>query len=555
MAEKEPKKGDLVVVVGGRTGRDGIHGVTFASLELTEDSEAVSSGAVQIGNPITEKKMVDTILQARDRGLYNAITDCGGGGLSSAVGEMGEDLGVEVDVDKIPLKYQGLAPWEAWISEAQERMIISVPEDKLKEALALFAAENVEATVIARFTGEGRLVLRYAGDVLGELSMDFLHRGRPPFKRNAEWTAPDHPEPDLMKKENYNDELHRILGSYNVASKEWIIRQYDHEVQGASVIKPLVGPEGDGPGDAAVIAPLLGKKRGLVISCGMNPKYSDVDPRAMAMGAVDEALRNLVAVGGDLGRVGLLDNFSWGNPDKPDRLGSLVRAAQGCADAAVAFGTPFISGKDSLNNEFQVGDESVPIPGTLLISALGVTDDVTRAVTMDLKKPGNRLYLAGLTKRELGGSHYWALSDYIGKCVPRVDLPVAKKLFDAVSAATRARLVRSIHDLSEGGLAVAAAEMAFAGGVGAAVDLKAVEADGCTRDDELLFSESHSRFLIEVEPEKAGEFEKLFAGFPCALVGETVSEQKLKITGIGSGAVIDEELAALKESWKEPLRW
>jgi phosphoribosylformylglycinamidine synthase len=555
MEHKEPRAGDLVLLVGGRTGRDGIHGVTFASVELTEESERISSGAVQIGNAIVEKKMMDGILQARDRGLYDAITDCGGGGLSSAVGEMGAELGVEVNLEKVPLKYEGLAPWEIWISEAQERMILSVPPERENEILDLFASEDVDAVIIGRFTGDGKLTLKYGGAVHGVLDMKFLHDGRPEFKRNATWKPPKHKEPGIKAKDNYNAELHAILSSPNVASKEWVIRQYDHEVQAQTVIKPLVGVCSDGPGDAAVLAPVLGSKRGIVIACGMNPKYSDIDPYAMAMGAVDEALRNVISVGCSLERVAILDNFSWGNPDKPDRLGSLVRAAEGAAEAAIAFGAPFVSGKDSLNNEFKIGGESVPIPGTLLISALAVMEDVTKAVTMDLKSPGNRLYIVGATKRELGGSHYYALSGHIGNSVPQVDVKHAKETFDRLASAAALRFVRSIHDLSEGGLAVAAAEMAFAGGVGAEIALADVlTADGDMRDDEILFSESHSRFLVEVTTEKAPEFEAVM-GDRAASIGKTTDTGRLVILGLGGKPVISENLDALKESWQKTLRW
>lgn len=340
-SKKRPRKGDLVVLVGGRTGRDGIHGVTFASVELTDKSEKVSSGAVQIGHAIQEKRVLDTLIQARDKRLYNAITDCGGGGLSSAVGEMGKDLGVLVNLEKVPLKYHGLSYTEIWISEAQERMIISVPPKNRKAILALFAAEDVEATVIGKFTGDKFLTLKYEGKTVTKIDMKFLHEGMPRPVRKALWSEPQLSEPEIPQKDDYTADLKKILSSYNIASKEWIVRQYDHEVQGTSVIKPLVGIHCDGPGDASVIAPVLGSRKGLIISNGINPKYSDIDPYWMAASAIDEALRNLIAVGGSLNRVALLDNFSWGRTGKPDRLGALVRAAQACYDFAKGFRTPF----------------------------------------------------------------------------------------------------------------------------------------------------------------------------------------------------------------------
>ncbi|HUW57332.1 MAG TPA: phosphoribosylformylglycinamidine synthase subunit PurL [Planctomycetota bacterium] len=556
-AHKRPRKGDLIIVVGGRTGRDGIHGATFSSAELTQESETVSSGAVQIGNPIVEKKMLDVLLVARDRGLYTCITDCGGGGLSSAVGEMGEKLGVEVHLERVPLKYKGLQYWEIWISEAQERMLLAVPPRKEKEVLKLFASENVEATTIGRFTGKKRLELFYRGHRVCDLDMKFLHGGYPRKHVKAVWTPPRHEEPlPLPTKTDYGDELKAILSSYSVASKEWVIRQYDHEVQGGSAIKPLVGVGNDGPGDAAVVAPNPDSNRGIVISCGINPCYSDIDPYWMAASAIDEALRQIVAVGGNLDRVGLLDNFCWGRVDKPEVVGALVRAAKACYDTARVFGTPFISGKDSLNNEFRTESGTIAIPYTLLVSAIAVIDDVTTCVTMDLKSPGNSVYLLGLTKAELGGSQYYRLRGAVGNRVPKVDARTSKRTMKALSRATAKRLVRAAHDLSEGGLAVAAAEMAFAAGLGLTLDLgKVPTPDGLDRADLVLFSESNSRFLVEVEKGAEDAFEKLMKNVTFAKVGTVTDTGRLVVKGLKRGTVVDEDVAELKAAWKAPLAW
>ena len=547
------RTGDLVVVVGGRTGRDGIHGATFSSLELHEET---SSSHVQIGNAITEKKMLDVLLVARDRGLYTCITDCGAAGLSSAIGEMGREVGVEVDLEKVPLKYEGLTYWEIWISEAQERMVIAVPPEREKELHELCASENVESTTLGRFTGTGRLVLRYQDTQVCDLDMDFLHDGVPRLERKAEWREPASQEPSLPQQSDYGDDLKRILGSWNVCSKEWVIRQYDHEVQGASVLKPLVGVENDGPGDACIVAPLLGSNRGLIVSNGMNPKYGLIDPYHMAASAIDEAVRNLIAVGGDLDRVALLDNFSWGNPDKPDRLGGLVRAARACYDIAVAYGTPFVSGKDSLNNEYQVDGGTIAIPPSLLISAMGVMPDVTKAVSMDAKAAGNMVFVVGLTKNELGGSHYYDVHGELGRNVPEVDAELGLNVFGALSNATAAGLARSCHDCSEGGIAVAAAEMAFAGGLGMRLDLANVPCTDDAQDDAtLLFSESNSRFIVEVEPDKAEALESALADVPHAQVGSVTDDATFKVTGLGGNVVVDESIADLKETWQAPLRW
>jgi len=554
--QKTPHPNDLIVVVGGRTGRDGIHGATFSSAELHEQSEQISGGAVQIGNAITEKALLDTLLQARDKGLYNCITDCGAGGLSSAIGEMGRDLGALVNLEKVPLKYEGLSYTEIWISEAQERMVIAVPPEKEHDILHLFKAENVEATVIGRFTNDKILRLSYNSQIVGEMDMDFLHDGIPRLERKASWHKPTLEEPNLSEKEDYGADLKKILSAWNVCSKEWVIRQYDHEVQGGSVLKPLQGIHNDGPGDACIVTPVLGSKKGIIVSNGMNPRYGDIDPYHMAASAIDEALRQIIAVGGSLEQVALLDNFCWGNTNKPDRLGSLVRSAQACYDIAVAYGTPFISGKDSLNNEFVTDKETIVIPPTLLISTVAIMEDIRNAVSMDIKEPGNLVYFVGLTRPELGGSHYYHFHGYKGNNVPKVDAVLGKKIMNTISQATRQRIIRSCHDCSEGGLAVAAAEMAFAGGYGMTLNLSAVVTEGqIHRNGTLLFSESNSRFIIEVRPEHQKQFETLVKDIPWGLLGKVTSEPILKINGLNKKPVINENIYDLKEAWQLPLRW
>ena len=534
--EKESRPGDVVVVAGGRTGRDGIHGATFSSLELTHESEAVSGGAVQIGNAITEKRLLDVMLQARDRGLYDAVTDCGAGGLSSAVGEMAETCGAEVDLDRVPLKYEGLTYTEIWISEAQERMVFAVPPAKLDELLGLFASEDVEATAIGKFTDTGRLLLRWRGEQVADLDLHFLHKGVPVWVREAEWPAPA-PEPGARApKDDYSADLAALLAHPNIASKEWIIRMYDHEVQGRLVIKPFVGPAA-GPGDAAVIRPVFGSNRGAAIGCGINPWFGDLDPYLMAQAVIDEALRNVVSVGGDPAQTAILDNFAWGNCAKPDRLGTLVRAAQGCHDAAIAYRAPFISGKDSLNNEFAHGGRTISVPPSLLITALSIVPDVTQCVTMDLKKAGNPLWLVGWTDDELGGSHFLKLrgGDAAGR-PPRPELERAPRILAAVHAAIRAGLVRACHDLSEGGLAVAAAEMSIASGLGCDLIIDRVPAPAGIDWDAVLFSESCTRFLVEVGTENEDAFAKVLAGLPAARVGEVSSSGVVRFYRLSHGS-------------------
>jgi phosphoribosylformylglycinamidine synthase len=552
---KAAKAGDAIVLVGGRTGRDGIHGATFSSAELHEASEAVSSGAVQIGNAIVEKKVIDTVLQARDLGLYDCITDCGAGGLSSAVGEMGEALGAEVDLEKVPLKYEGLTYLEIWISEAQERMVLSVPPDRVPALLKVFAAEDVEATVIGTFTDTRELVLRYAGHEVARIGMEFLHHGLPRVTKTATWAEPKIPDPKPPERKDYADDLMKVLASWNVCSKEWIIRQYDHEVQGGSVVKPLTGAADDGPSDAAVLRPHLGTHRGIAIGCGMNPRYGDFDPYQMAANAIDEALRNVVAVGGDPARTAILDNFSWGNPEDPATLGALVRAAQACYDIAKAYGTPFISGKDSLNNEFRTGGVAIRIPHSLLISALSIVADVRKCVTMDLKEPGNYLWLVGTTRMELGGSHFNLVNGLQGGRVPAVDPVSGPKVLAAVANAVSQSLARACHDLSEGGLAAAAAEMAFAGGLGLNMFLEQAPVKALTGETALLFSETPSRFLVEVRERDFGKFERATEGVPRGCVGQVTETGRLEVIGRGRGKILNVAIDELKKAWKGTLAW
>ena len=557
-AEKRfPTPGQLAIVIGGGTGRDGIHGATFSSVELDEESEMVSSGAVQIGNPIEEKKVLDFLLRARDAGLYTCLTDCGAGGLSSAIGEMGETCGVEVDLDKVPLKYEGLNYTEIWISEAQERMVISTDENCLQALLELAEEENVSITPIAKFRDDKKLILRYEGEVVADMDMDFLHDGCPRITREAVWQTTLNETPEKKLQDSYNSELSSILGAWNVCSKEWIIRQYDHEVQGNSVVKPLVGAEHDGPGDAAVIAPIFGSKKALVVSNGLNPKFSDIDPYWMAASAIDEAVRNIIATGGSIDRCAILDNFCWGNCDKPDRLAGLVRAAKACYDFGTVYGLPFVSGKDSLNNEYGVGDETICIPGTLLISAMSVMDDLDQAVTMDLKDDGNTIYIVGKTYNELGASHYYALEEKVGNNVPKVRPEESLKTYAALAECSKSGLARAMHDCSEGGLAAAIAEMAFAGNRGVDIDLSKMPVDSIDVDDSpaQLFSESNSRIIVEVKPENEAKFAEImqknnaiFAKIGIVNTGSTVN-----IKNMAGNEVINANYKELKSAWQTPL--
>lgn len=544
----QPRVADRVVVIGGRTGRDGIHGATFSSAELTESTHAEAGSAVQIGDPITEKGLIELVEAARDERLYNAITDCGAGGLSSAIGEMGEELGVDVELQDVPLKYPGLTPWEIWLSEAQERMVLAVPPEKLPRLQALAELWDVTLRDLGQFVGDGWLRVRYGGRAVAELPMEFLHDGLPRPQRAAHYREQKPQRAAVPMPADLGRMLLRMLAHPTVASKERIVRTYDHEVRGGTLVRPFTGPQMDGPADAAVLKPLgtWQHQRAFSLSAGINPLLGKRDPYAMAVSAIDEAFRNAVAVGADPDRMALLDNFCWGNPTLPDRLGALVRTCQGCYDGAVAYNAPFISGKDSLYNEF----DGEPIPGTLLISAIGIVPDMRRTCTSDLKQPGNRLFLLGETGYELGGSLLNALLGADGGEPPQMPQePLAR--YRALHSAIRAGLVQSCHDLSEGGLGVALAEMCIGGRLGAAVE---IEGPGAAESGQLsagavLFSESNGRLLLEVSPADVDALEAAFDGLPLLPLGAVTDDGNLTVTN-GGEPVAALPVAQLVKAWK-----
>ena len=559
--EKRAYPGDAIVMVGGRIGKDGIHGATFSSTELTEASPA---SAVQIGDAITQKKMHDFLLEARDRGLYTCITDNGAGGLSSSVGEMAEfSHGCELHLERAPLKYPGLDPWEILVSESQERMTLSVPPRHLDAFLALAQRRNVEASVLGTFTDSGLFHVLHNGNTVALLDMAFLHDGLPEMHLEARWQPPHHPEPDFPCPADLTDSLLQILGRLNICSKEWVIRQYDHEVQGTSVIKPLVGVANDGPSDAAVLRPLLDSMEGVIVANGICPRYSDIDTYHMAANAIDEAVRNVIAVGGSLGHIAGLDNFCWpdpvhsaSNPDGPYKLAQLVRATQALYDYCTAYDVPCISGKDSMKNDYHIGTTKISVPPTLLFSVMARMPDVRRAVTMDVKRPGDLVFLLGATHAELGASEYYALHGSVGTRVPQVDAPRARTLYKALSQAMHRGLVTACHDCSDGGFGVAAAEMAFAGGFGMHLDLRAMPREAeIDRDDTLLYAESASRFVVTMQAQQREAFCELMDGCALGEVGRVVESGEFVVTGLRGEVVIHSDITTLKEAWQRPLRW
>lgn len=536
-----PQPGDRIMVIGGRTGRDGLRGATFSSQPMDAQTGKVAGSAVQIGDPITEKGLLEVIERARDDRLYHAVTDCGAGGLSSAVGEMSAGLGARVDISRVRLKYAGLAPWEVWLSEAQERMVLAAPPETIPELEKLCKSYWVEFQDIGEFTDSGRLQVFYKEVPVVDLDIQFLHHGRPQrqlkatFKNTEQATI--NPVEDTWvggaSRENQSegDVLLRLLDHPDIASKEWIVRRYDHLVRGATIVAPFVGMAGDGPSDAAVMKPLETKGwRGFVIANGIDPKLGEIDTYAMAVSTVDEAVRNAVAVGADPERIAILDNFCWGDPRNPEQLAGLIRAAQGCHDAAMHFGTPFISGKDSLNNEY-VGKDGKrhAIPGTLLISSIGIHPDVRKAVSMDLKEVGNHVYLVGNWDAALSGSYALRIagSGFFGhaealrrtKSLP----PDARKNYAALHKCMCQGLVRSAHDLNEGGLAVTAAEMAIAGRLGLRLDISELDADQRLA----LFAETNGCLMVEVAQGEVQAFEEHFHDLSLQHIGMVMEEPYL----------------------------
>lgn len=568
---KEILPGDLVVMVGGRVGRDGIHGATFSSEGVADETP---SSVVQIGDPITQKLALDALAEARQLGLYRAITDNGAGGLSSSVGELALlSGGCEIALDAVPLKAAGLLPWEILVSESQERMTLAVPPELWADLSALCERRGVEATVVGRFTETGRFVATFEGRTVAHLDLRWLHyTGLPRRTLEAEWPSTPVASPSvpaLGDERDWTPTLLSLLSAPNICSREGLVRQYDHEVQGGSVIKPLVGVRQDGPSDAAVVRPRLDSTRAVAISNGLGCRFADLDPYWMAVDAVDEAVRNAVCVGGDPDHLAILDNFCWPDPvfdpernlDGKSKMGALVRACQGLHDAALAYGTPIISGKDSVKNDFYGPGGKLSAPPTLLVSAIAVVPDAARAVTMDFKAAGDRIYVLGLTRPELGATEFDRLHPGPG-AVPTVDPALARRCYQAVHRAMQADLVASCHDASEGGLAVALAESALAGELGATCDLSLAPGASGLAAHAVLFAESAGRLLLSIAPEDRDRFEAIFEGLPMAFVGHVTgpgpgsTEQSATLqVAAGGRVVVRAAVGHLKKAWQETPQW
>ena len=555
--EKIIDAGDRIVMAGGRVGKDGIHGATFSSIELDETAPAT---AVQIGSPITQKLAMDFLMLASRRGLLKCSTDNGAGGLSSSVGELaGISGGAVVALERVPLKYPGLRPWEIFVSESQERFTLVVEVGKMAELLALGQEMEVELTDIGHFTADGFLDVRFDGAPVARLNMHFLHEGVPRKILEAEWTRPAAAEPEIPAAADYTATLGQLLGSLNICSRESVIRQYDHEVKGRTIVKPLMGATGQAPQDAAVVRFNFESWEGVAVSNGILPRYGDLDAYHMSAGAFDEGVRQIIAVGGKLPNLTPGDGIFWSvndnfcvpdsvydpisNPDGKQKLAKLVRMCEALRDATAAYCIPLTSGKDSMKNDFKADGVKISVPPTVLYSMTAKMEDVRRAVTSDFKQPDDVVYLLGETHDELGGSEFYALHGQLGANVPKVDFEKAKALYTLVGQANDQGLIQSCHDLSDGGLAVALAECTFGYGCGAGIDLP----DTGLALPVQLFSESHSRFLATVAPEDGAAFEQLL-GRRATRLGVVTKEARLVVRH-GGREVISADSAVLRSIW------
>jgi phosphoribosylformylglycinamidine synthase len=564
---KETNPGDMIVMCGGRVGKDGIHGVTAASETYSETTPA---GHVQIGDPYTQKKMHDFLLEARDEGLIEFITDNGGGGLSSSVGESARwSNGCHVNLEKVPLKYEGLDPWEIWVSESQERMTVAVRPENIDRFLELSARHAVESTVIGQYNSSGYLHLTFDGKTCAFVHMDLLKSSFPQWEFDAEWIPPSSrglKEPLWDEPEDQGYLLKSILKRPNICAKNWIQRQYDHEVQGGSVIKPLVGKEQDMVSDAAVVRPVLGAIKGIAITQAINPFYSLIDTYHMTAVTIDEAVRRLIAVGGDPAHIGGVDNFCWPtiiydtakNPDGRYKAAQLVRACWALRDYTLAFEIPLLSGKDSMYTDGEVVGPSGmtrKISGlpTLQFTATTLVEDIRKCVTMEVKIPGDLVYILGKTGDELGASEYYQMMDQIGLNVPKVDAEKGLPLYNALYQAIQDGLVASCHAVGRGGLGVHLALSAMGGNSGMDIDLRSVPVEKSLSNTRMFYSESAGRFIVTIDPKKRGAFEDIMDGLDYACIGRVMDVDTLQVSGVDGEIIINERIGDLKDAWKEPF--
>jgi phosphoribosylformylglycinamidine synthase len=548
--EKEVRAGMRIVAAGGRTGRDGLHGATFSSAALDTESHEEDQQAVQIGNPIEEKKVADFILAAREQGLIEFVTDCGAGGFSSACGEMLETCGGVIDLDQVKLKEPGLVSWEIFISESQERMVLAVNEESMPRLQALADLYETELTELGHADGSGILKVTHHGATVCQLDCAKLHDA-PVRQLTATWTKRT-ASIEVPLVANAGATLRSLLADFAIVSREPIIREYDHEVQGNTVLKPLGGASGDAPQDASVLR-IAGSKRLLAMSVSLLPEWGKTDPFAMGAACVDECVRQLVAAGSDPERLAILDNFCVGNPHAPEELGALVETVKGIAAAAEAYGAPFVSGKDSFYNYFETKDGPVSIPVTILISGMGIVESPEHVTGSSLRHDDSLLVLVGTTAGDLGGSVYARQNGLTNATVPATDFTTAMACYRAYYQAVQEGLILSTHDVSEGGLGVALAEMAFSGKGGLEIDLCSLPIDATAGKAALLFGESPSRLILEVAPGKLERLSEIFAGLPFAALGHATPDHRQLRIEWGKEILLDEAIAELKTIWKSGL--
>ncbi len=559
---KKAQVGDYIVMIGGRVGKDGIHGATFSSEAMDSGSPAT---AVQIGDPITQKKLSDALVkEARDLLLYTSITDNGAGGLSCSVAEMAkESNGCFVELEKVPLKYPGLEPWEIWISESQERMTLSLPKKNWKQFKHLMDQRGVETTIIGTFTDSGKCVVQYGGKEIMNLDLEFLHNGLPKIPMISTYTPAQHTEPNIPMEKDLTKSIHMMVSRLNIASYSFISQQYDYVVQANSVLPPLQG-RGQINADTSVFRPVLSSKKGVIVSQGFYPSYSDIDTYHMAASSIDTAVRNAVASGGNPDYMAILDNFCWCSSNDPERLGQLKRAAKACYDYAVIYQTPYISGKDSMFNDFKGYDKegnpiTISIPPTLLISSIGVVDDIMKVVSLDVKNAGDLVYVLGETFDELGASEYFALrgeemrKKFIGNNVPQVRPGKNNKLYHTVYQLIEKGLLSSSISIGRGGLAVALAKTAMGGMLGISVSLQNLPGN-VSRSDYALYSESQGRILVTINPKNKTVFEKLLQGNSFALIGTVTKNTEFVVKGLSGEENIHTDVQSLYRSYKQTFQ-
>ena len=559
--------GDLVIMCGGRVGKDGIHGVTASSEIFSENTPA---GHVQIGDPYTQKKMHDFLLEARDERLIRFITDNGGGGLSSSVGESAFfSNGCEIDLEEVPLKYDGLDQWEIWVSESQERMTVAIAPEHHPRFFQLAEKHAVEATVIGRYTDTGKLHIKYQGQTCAFIDLNLLSAGFPKWSFDAVWRSPEDRgmiEPVLSIPDDFNRVLLDMLERPNICSKEWIVRQYDHEVQGTSVVKPMIGRDRDVASDAAVIRPVLDRERGLAFSQAMLPFYSQIDAYHMTTCTIDEAVRRLIAVGGTPEHLGGVDNFCWPNiqyhpeknPDGKLKAAQLVRSCRALRDMCVAYGIPLLSGKDSMYVDGHLPGRygethKVSALESLQFSATSVVDDIGRCITSEIKMAGDLVYILGVTRNELGASEYYDMFDYVGRNVPKVDSGAFLSYYRVLANAIAKGLVASVHGIYRGGMAVHLALSCMTGGLGMSINCADIPTDGKLRADQLLFSESAGRFILTIDPNNRTDFESLFSHMPLACIGAVTKEPRLHMYSDENADLINTAVPELKKAWQKPF--